>query len=62
MTVNIDKNTVPSDLTDSFAIPKIKDNSGEIIATGTYDNTNKQITYTFTDYVDNMKILKRTLN
>ena len=38
MTVDIDKNTVPSDLTDSFTIPKNKDNSGEIIATGTYDN------------------------
>ncbi|MDU6689158.1 MAG: MSCRAMM family adhesin SdrG, partial [Staphylococcus epidermidis] len=61
MTVNIDKNTVPSDLTDSFAIPKIKDNSGEIIATGTYDNTNKQITYTFTDYVDKYENIKAHL-
>ena len=61
MTVDIDKNTVPSDLTDSFTIPKIKDNSGEIIATGTYDNTNKQITYTFTDYVDKYENIKAHL-
>lgn len=61
MTVDIDKNTVPSDLTDSFTIPKIKDNSGEIIATGTYDNKNKQITYTFTDYVDKYENIKAHL-
>ena len=60
MTVDIDKNTVPSDLTDSFTIPK-KDNSGEIIATGTYDNKNKQITYTFTDYVDKYENIKAHL-
>ncbi|RQN20920.1 MSCRAMM family adhesin SdrE, partial [Paraburkholderia tropica] len=47
--------------TDSFTIPKIKDNSGEIIATGTYDNKNKQITYTFTDYVDKYENIKAHL-
>ncbi|EHJ08654.1 bone sialoprotein-binding protein, partial [Staphylococcus simiae CCM 7213 = CCUG 51256] len=29
----------------------ITDPSGEVIATSVYDKANKQITYTFTDYV-----------
>lgn len=52
MTVNYDKNTIPSDLTTNYSLPNLIDNSGEVIANGSYDESQKQITYTFTDYVD----------
>lgn len=41
MIVDIDKNIVLLDLIDSFIILKIKDNFGEIIVIGIYDNKNK---------------------
>ncbi|MDU7039480.1 MAG: fibrinogen-binding adhesin SdrG C-terminal domain-containing protein, partial [Lactococcus lactis] len=52
MTVQYDIHTVPSDLTESTNSVDIVDPSGEVIATGVFDNTNKTSTYTFTDYVD----------
>ncbi|QDW95298.1 YSIRK-type signal peptide-containing protein (plasmid) [Staphylococcus warneri] len=52
MTVKYDPRTVPSDLTDDHTPVDIMDPSGEVIATGSFDNTNKTSTYTFTDYVD----------
>lgn len=52
MTVQYDKHTVPSDLTERANSVDIVDPSGEVIATGVFDNTNKTSTYTFTDYVD----------
>ncbi|PNZ65732.1 hypothetical protein CD128_11310, partial [Staphylococcus croceilyticus] len=52
MTVNYDKRTLPSDLTTRYSLPNIVDDSGEVIANGSYDLDNRQLTYTFTDYVD----------
>ena len=48
MTINYDKNVIPSDLTDKKNDPiDITDPSGEVIAKGTFDKATKQITYTF---------------
>ncbi|HDD0375786.1 TPA: fibrinogen-binding adhesin SdrG C-terminal domain-containing protein, partial [Staphylococcus aureus] len=52
MTVKYDPRTIPSDLTDDYTPVDIMDPSGEVIATGSFDNSNKTTTYTFTDYVD----------
>ncbi|UXU12951.1 SdrD B-like domain-containing protein [Staphylococcus aureus] len=53
MTVSYDPRTLPSDLTDGqpFTLP-LYDSSGKLIADGVYDANNKQMVYTFTDYVD----------
>lgn len=52
MTVKYDPRTAPSDLTDDHIPVDIMDPSGEVIARGSFDDTNKTSTYTFTDYVD----------
>ncbi|MEB7367662.1 SdrD B-like domain-containing protein, partial [Staphylococcus borealis] len=52
MTVDYDPHTIPSDLTNDYSVPDMLDSSGNTVATGEYDDTNKQATYTFTDYVD----------
>ncbi|HEA6164907.1 TPA: carboxypeptidase regulatory-like domain-containing protein, partial [Staphylococcus aureus] len=61
MTVDYDKNVVPSDLTDKDLPVDITDPSGEVIAKGSYDRANKRITYTFTDYVDKYENVKSRL-
>ncbi|HEA5897978.1 TPA: fibrinogen-binding adhesin SdrG C-terminal domain-containing protein, partial [Staphylococcus aureus] len=61
MTVNYDKNVIPSDLTDKNDPIDITDPSGEVIAKGTFDKATKQITYTFTDYVDKYEDIKARL-
>ncbi|PNZ73039.1 SdrD B-like domain-containing protein, partial [Mammaliicoccus stepanovicii] len=40
----------------------IVDRSGEVIATGSYDETTKETTYTFTDYVDRYENVKAVLH
>ena len=52
---------IPSDLTDKDLPVDITDSSGEVIAKGTYDRATKQITYTFTDYVDKYENIKSRL-
>ncbi|HDA6016548.1 TPA: fibrinogen-binding adhesin SdrG C-terminal domain-containing protein, partial [Staphylococcus aureus] len=61
MTINYDKNVIPSDLTDKNDPIDITDPSGEVIAKGTFDKATKQITYTFTDYVDKYEDIKARL-
>ncbi|HAR7304380.1 TPA: YSIRK-type signal peptide-containing protein, partial [Staphylococcus aureus] len=61
MTVDYDKNVVPSDLTDKDLPVDITDSSGEVIAKGAYDRATKRITYTFTDYVDKYENVKSRL-
>ena len=41
MTVKYDPRTIPSDLTDDYTPVDIMDPSGEVIATGSFDNSNK---------------------
>ncbi|HDP6153390.1 TPA: carboxypeptidase regulatory-like domain-containing protein, partial [Staphylococcus aureus] len=61
MTVNYDKNVIPSDLTDKDLPVDIIDPSGEVIATGIYDKNTKQIKYTFTEYVNKYENVKARL-
>ncbi|PTG35844.1 hypothetical protein BU624_11135 [Staphylococcus capitis] len=45
MTVDYDPHTLPSDLTNDYSVPDMLDFSGNTVATGEYDDTNKQASY-----------------
>ena len=62
MTINYDKNVIPSDLTDKMILSILLIHQERSLPKEHLIKLTKQITYTFTDYVDKYEDIKARFN